>query len=98
MEYYFHAGVVQLAATWILQNPVNMHPIYKPPPPGFSTGVENMGGGGAEVNTWGEHRGLKMLSKNTCEGVYLIVKLPAISQQAWKFTKMNFFTHIFQGF
>ena len=44
MEYYFHAGVVQLAATWILQNPVNMHPMYKPPP-GFPTGVENMGGG-----------------------------------------------------
>ena len=37
------------------------------------------------------HRGsmgqLKMLSKNTCEGVHLIVKLPAISLQACKFTK-----------
>ena len=41
---------------------------------------------------------LKMLLKNTCEGVYLIVKLPAISLQACKFTKMNFFTHILQGF
>ena len=30
---------------------------------------------------------LKMLSKNTCEGVYLIAKLPAISLQAFKFTK-----------
>ena len=39
-----------------------------------------------------------MLLKNTCEGVYLIVKLPAISLQACKFTKMNFFTHILQGF
>ena len=49
---------------------------------GFLTGVEDMvvlfkkgsmaGGGG----------GLKMLSKNTCEVVYLIVKLPAISLQA----------------
>ena len=82
MEYYFHAGVVQLAATWILQNPVNMHPIYKPPPPQGFPQVLRTWGGGAEVNTWGEHRGLKMLSKNTCEGVYLIVKLPAISQQA----------------
>ena len=39
-----------------------------------------------------------MLSKNTCEGVHLIVKLPAISLQACKFTKMNFFTHVFEGF
>ena len=47
---------------------------------------------GAYVNTWrGE---LKMLSKtcchkkccHTCEGVHLIVKLPAISLQASKFT------------
>ena len=30
---------------------------------------------------------LKMLSKNTNEGVHLIVKLPAISLQACKFTK-----------
>ena len=35
----------------------------------------------------GEHRGLKMLSQNTCEGVHLIVKLLAISLQACKFTK-----------
>ena len=28
-----------------------------------------------------------MLSKDTCEGVYLIVKLAAISLQACKFTK-----------
>ena len=32
---------------------------------------------------WGE---LKMLSKNTCEGLHLIKKLPAISLQASKFT------------
>ena len=37
-------------------------------------------GGGA----WG---GLKMQSKKTCEGVFLIVKLSAISLQACKFTK-----------
>ena len=36
---------------------------------------------------WGE---LKMLSKNTCEGVHLIVKLLAISLQASKFTKNEF--------
>ena len=35
----------------------------------------------------GEGRGLKMLLKNTCEGVHLIVKLPSISLQACKFTK-----------
>ena len=34
--------------------------------------------------------GLKMLLKNTCEGVHLIVKLPAISLQACTFTE-----HIF---
>ena len=52
---------------------------------GFPTCVVNMGDeGGAQVKTWGE---LKMLSKNTCEGVYLIVKLPGISLQASKFTK-----------
>ena len=39
-----------------------------------------------------------MLSKNTCEGIHLIVKLPAIRLQACKFTKTNFLTHIFQGF
>ena len=67
---------------------------------GFPTGVENGGEGaavlpplrgvlqnlmrGAYVNTWREE--LKIPSKNTCEGVHLIVKLPAISLQACKFT------------
>ena len=36
--------------------------------------------------------------KNTCEGDHLIVKLPAISLQASKFTKMNFFKQIIQQF
>ena len=31
--------------------------------------------------------GLKMLSRNTCDGAHLIVTLPAISLQACKFTK-----------
>ena len=39
---------------------------------------QNMGGAWAE---------LKILSKNTCEGVHLILKLPAICLQASKFTK-----------
>ena len=38
----------------------------------------------------GEHGGLKMLLKNTCEGGHLIVKLPAISLEACKFTKNDF--------
>ena len=38
----------------------------------------------------GEHGGFKMLSKNTCEGVGLIIKLPAINLQAYKFTKNEF--------
>ena len=48
------------------------------------------GGGGLSQNM-GE---LKMQSKNTCEGVYLIVKLPAISLQACRFTK-NELLHIY---
>ena len=86
--------------------PVCFHLLFKdtPPPsttnPGFSTGVESMGGAppqgqgslkfdwGALVNSWREHRsGLKIQLKNTCGRVYLIVKLPAISLQACKFTK-----------
>ena len=67
-------------------------------PPGFPIGVANMGvlfkiwGGGAWVNTCGEHDGeggggLKTLLKNTYEGVHLLVKLPAKSLQACEFTK-----------
>ena len=46
------------------------------------------------LRTWGGAQymggacgGLKMRSKNTWEGVHLIVKLPAIILQACKFTK-----------
>ena len=60
-----------------------------------------MGGGGSSKfdgrgGVWlksingGAWGGFKMLSKNTCEGVYLIIKLPAISLQAYKFTKNEF--------
>ena len=75
----------------------------------FTTGVLSMeGGGGAAAQNvikegaglsqsrggaWGE---LKMLSKNTCKGVHLIKKLPACKPP--NLLKMNFFTHIFQGF
>ena len=45
--------------------------------------MEEGGGGGGGG-------GLKMLSKNTREGVHLKVKLPAISLQACKFTKNEF--------
>ena len=52
-------------------------------------------GGGALQNLMGRVKSihgwsmgeLKMLSKNTSEGVHLIVKLLAISLQACKFTK-----------
>ena len=50
---------------------------------GFPTGVENMGGsskfdGGLKSLHEGSMGELKMLSKNTYDGVHLIVKLPAI--------------------
>ena len=76
---------------------------------GFSKGVKNQRRGctigwralqnlmGAGVNTWGS-MGLKSVLKNTCEGVYLLVKFLAMSLLACKFLKMNFFTHIFQRF
>ena len=35
----------------------------------------------------GEAWGLRTLLKNTCDGVHLLVKLPAINLQAYKFTK-----------
>ena len=45
------------------------------------------GGAGDWVKSWGSIKGLKMVVKNTYEGVHLLVKLPAISLQACKFTK-----------
>ena len=49
------------------------------------------------------HRGsmggwLKMLSKNICEGVHLIVTLPAISLEACKFTKNELLHAYFSRF
>ena len=46
--------------------------------------VQNLMQGSLSQYIGGAWEGLKMLSKNTCEGVHLIVKLPAISLQ---FTK-----------
>ena len=57
-----------------------------PPPLGGGRGSSKFDEG-ASVNTWGEHGGLKMVVKNTCEGVHLLVKLPAVSLQPCKFTK-----------
>ena len=73
---------------------------------GFPTGVENMGGAlqnlmggrGLSQNMGEAWRELKMLSQNTCEGVHLIVKLPAKSLQACKFSKNDFLHTYFQGF
>ena len=65
--------------------------------PGFPTGVENMGGGVKLIH--GECMvGLKIMSKNTCEVVHLIAKLPAISLQACKFTKNELFHTFFKDF
>ena len=52
--------------------------------------IQSMGGARGE---------LYMMSKNTCEGVNLIVKLLTISLQACKFTKNELLhTYIFEGF
>ena len=56
--------------------------------PGLPTGVENMGGL-ESIHGWGG--GGKMLLKNICEGIHMLVKLPAISLQACKFTKNELF-------
>ena len=60
---------------------------------GFPTGVENIWGlfkiwwEGLSQYMGGAWGGLKMLSKNTCDGVHLIVKLLVISLQACTFIK-----------
>ena len=53
-------------------------------------GLESIHGG----SMWGGGGGLKMLLKNTCEGVHLLVKLLAISLQTCKFTKNEILSHI----
>ena len=59
----------------------------RPPPLGWG-GWQVKGGGSSKFDggggAWGE---LKMLSKNTSEGVHLIVKLPPMTLQASEFTK-----------
>ena len=57
---------------------------------GGSSKFDVGGGGGGLSQYMGEHGEFKMLSKNTCEGVHLIMKLPNISLQAYKFTKNEF--------
>ena len=65
----------------------------------FSTGVENMvvvgGGGSSKFDGVGISQymgGLQILLKNTYGGVHLQACKPA------NLLKVNFFTHIFQGF
>ena len=41
--------------------------------------LQNLMGGGGVSQKMGEHGRFKIVSKNSCEGVHLIVKLPAIS-------------------
>ena len=52
-----------------------------------------MEGGGGLKSIHGGAWVLKMVLKNTCEGVHLIVKLPAISLQSCKFTKNKLNTY-----
>ena len=58
-------------------------------PQNLMGGLKSKNGG-----AWGE---LKILSKNTFEGVHLIVKLLAISLQASEFTKNELFHTYFSG-
>ena len=67
--------------------------------------MKNMGGtlqnlmeGGGLSQYMGGAWGLKILSKNTCEGVNLIVKLAAISLQTCKFTKNELLHTFFKDF
>ena len=52
---------------------------------GWGEGSSKFDRGALKSRSMGE--GLKMLSKNICEGVHLTVKFAAISLQAYKFTK-----------
>ena len=56
---------------------------------------QNLIGGGLKSKHGGSMGELKMLSKNTCEGVHSIVKLPAISLQ---FTKNELLHTYFKDF
>ena len=58
-----------------------------PPPLRRGDGSQKFDGGRLKTKHEGSMRELKTLSKNTYEGVHLIVKLPAISLKASKFTK-----------
>ena len=74
----FCTGVVNMGGSCATPTPIG-----GVAPQNLMEGV--LSGGGQNMRrAWGE---LKMLSKDTCEGVHLIVKLPAISLKACKFTK-----------
>ena len=67
------------------------------PKHGFPQVLQTLGGAHQNLMEGGlqsKHGGsLKMLSKNTCDGVHLIVKLQAISLQPSKFTKNELHTY-----
>ena len=67
---------------------------------GFPTGVANMGELLSQYmrGTWAGGGGLKMVLQNTCEEVHLLVKFPAISLQACKFTKNKLLQTFFKDF
>ena len=60
--------------------------------------LQNLMAGRLKSKHGGSMEELKMLPKNTCERVHLIVELPAISMQACKFTKNELLHTYFQGF
>ena len=60
--------------------------------------LQNLMEGGGLSQYMGGAWGLKILSKNTCEGVHLIVNLLAISLQACKFTKNELLHTFFKDF
>ena len=90
----FHRVSIEIGLTPPLQLFVFIHSLRTPPPPpqqtqGFPHVLRTQEGGSSKFHgdglsqymggAWGR---LKILLKNTCDRVHLIVKLPAISLQA----------------
>ena len=65
----------------------------------WGEGFSKFDGGGLS-QYMGEHGGggLKTLLKNSCEGIHLLVKFPAISLQACNFTKNELLHTFFKDF
>ena len=51
-----------------------------------------------KTGLWGPHLVFQMVLKSTCEGVHVLIKLPAINLQACKCTKNGLLQACFQGF